>query len=35
LGLPIARDIVIAHGGTLTVDDRTDGAALHIRLPLP
>ncbi|MDT5030287.1 MAG: hypothetical protein QOC94_458 [Actinoplanes sp.] len=35
LGLPIARDIVVAHGGTLRVDDRSAGAALRIRLPLP
>ncbi|MFB9238399.1 sensor histidine kinase [Plantactinospora siamensis] len=35
LGLPIARDIIAAHGGTLTVDDLTDGATLRIRLPLP
>jgi signal transduction histidine kinase len=35
LGLPIARDIVTAHGGTLTVADLDDGAALVIRLPLP
>jgi len=35
LGLPIARDIVAAHGGTLTVDDLAEGAALRIRLPLP
>jgi signal transduction histidine kinase len=35
LGLPIARDIVLAHGGTLGVVDRTDGAVLRIRLPLP
>jgi signal transduction histidine kinase len=34
LGLPIARDIVTAHGGTLTVDDLDHGAALRIRLPL-
>ena len=33
LGLPIARDIVAAHGGTITVDDRAEGAALRIRLP--
>jgi signal transduction histidine kinase len=33
LGLPIARDIVAAHDGTLTVDDLPDGAALRIRLP--
>jgi signal transduction histidine kinase len=35
LGLPIARDIVVAHGGTLDVEDLTDGAALRIRLPIP
>jgi len=35
LGLPIARDIVIAHGGVITVDDLADGAAMRIRLPLP
>jgi signal transduction histidine kinase len=35
LGLPIARDIVVAHGGTLTVADSDAGAALVIRLPLP
>jgi signal transduction histidine kinase len=35
LGLSIARDIVIAHGGTLTVDDIDKGAAMRIRLPLP
>ncbi|MCU7730224.1 HAMP domain-containing histidine kinase [Actinoplanes sp. KI2] len=35
LGLSIARDIVQAHGGTLTVDDLTEGAAMRIRLPLP
>jgi signal transduction histidine kinase len=34
LGMPIARDIVTAHGGTLTVRDAPGGgAALHIRLP--
>jgi len=33
LGLPIARDLVAAHDGTLTVDDLADGAALRIRLP--
>jgi len=33
LGLSIARDIVTAHGGTLTVDDLNDGAALRLRLP--
>jgi signal transduction histidine kinase len=35
LGLSIARDIVTAHGGTLTVDDLAEGAAMRIRLPLP
>jgi signal transduction histidine kinase len=35
LGLPIARDIVLAHGGTLGVEDLADGAALRIRLPIP
>jgi len=34
LGLAIARDIVGAHGGTLTVDDLDTGAAMRIRLPL-
>ncbi|GAB3829480.1 sensor histidine kinase [Dactylosporangium cerinum] len=35
LGLPIARDVVTAHGGTLTVDDGPRGGALlRIRLPL-
>lgn len=35
LGLPIARDIVQAHGGTIGVEDRADGAAFRIRLPVP
>jgi signal transduction histidine kinase len=35
LGLPIAREIVRAHGGTLLVRDSTVGAAMCIRLPLP
>jgi signal transduction histidine kinase len=35
LGLPIARDIVQGHGGTITVDDRSDGATFRIRLPMP
>jgi signal transduction histidine kinase len=35
LGLPIARDIVTAHGGELTVDDLDAGAAIRISLPLP
>jgi signal transduction histidine kinase len=34
LGLPIARDIVHMHGGTITVDDRAEGAAFRIRLPV-
>ena len=33
LGLAIARDIVTAHHGTLTVDDLADGAAMRISLP--
>jgi signal transduction histidine kinase len=40
LGLPIARDIVIAHGGALAVDGDAGagagaGAAMLLRLPLP
>ena len=38
LGLPIARDIVAAHGGTLSVvssaDPEASGAVLRIVLPL-
>jgi len=34
LGLPIARDIVLAHGGTIAVDDRDDGATLRMNLPM-
>ena len=37
LGLPIARDIAIAHGGTLEVTDRADGlsgARFVLRLPI-
>jgi signal transduction histidine kinase len=35
LGLPIARDIVVAHGGTLTLDDFPGGGtAATISLPL-
>ena len=33
LGLAIARDIITAHAGTLTVDDLADGAAIRIRVP--
>jgi signal transduction histidine kinase len=36
LGLPIARDVVAAHGGTMTIQDAPGGgAAVHIRLPRP
>jgi signal transduction histidine kinase len=35
LGLSIARDIVGAHGGTLTVDDLDTGTAMRIRLLSP
>jgi signal transduction histidine kinase len=36
LGLPIARDIVAAHGGTLTLDDAPGGGtAAKISLPYP
>jgi signal transduction histidine kinase len=34
LGLPIARDIVAAHGGTLSVVPSPGGAVLRIVLPL-
>nr|BFE60506.1 ATP-binding protein [Dactylosporangium thailandense] len=34
LGLPIARDIVTAHGGTLTIEESAAGGAL-LRLKLP
>ncbi|MEU4722868.1 HAMP domain-containing sensor histidine kinase [Nonomuraea dietziae] len=34
LGLPIARDIATAHGGTLRVGDSAKGARLVLRLPL-
>lgn len=34
LGLPVARVIAEAHGGTLTVEARERGAAFALRLPL-
>jgi signal transduction histidine kinase len=34
LGLPIAREIVVAHGGSLRVDDTDDGATLRMCLPI-
>ncbi|MGC4952743.1 sensor histidine kinase [Actinomadura citrea] len=34
LGLPIAREIALAHGGTVQVADGTRGARLVLRLPL-
>ncbi|MFF2656277.1 sensor histidine kinase [Kitasatospora sp. NPDC058032] len=33
LGLPIARDIAVLHGGTLTVEDGPDGVTFRARLP--
>ncbi|MFG1695413.1 sensor histidine kinase [Nonomuraea sp. NPDC049309] len=33
LGLAIARDVAIAHGGTIRVEDRTGGARFVLRLP--
>lgn len=35
LGLPIAQEIVRAHGGTLTVENGAPGARFVIRLPRP
>jgi signal transduction histidine kinase len=34
LGLPIAREIIAAHGGTITVVESGTGAVFRIRLPL-
>ncbi|WP_239164939.1 sensor histidine kinase [Actinoplanes palleronii] len=34
LGLAIAREIITAHQGTLTVDDLAEGAAMRVRLPV-
>jgi signal transduction histidine kinase len=34
LGLPTARTIVVAHGGTIDVDDHHGGASFVIRLPI-
>ena len=34
LGLAIVREIVVAHGGTVSIDDRTGGGTV-VRLQLP
>jgi signal transduction histidine kinase len=33
LGLPIAREIAGQHGGTLTIEDSTQGARFVLRIP--
>lgn len=33
LGLPIAREITVRHGGTLTIADSTAGTHMLVRLP--
>ncbi len=35
LGLPIARNILRAHGGDVTAENRTDGPGLRVRVTLP
>jgi signal transduction histidine kinase len=35
LGLPIAREIAQAHGGTLTIEDSDAGARFVLRIPIP
>lgn len=33
LGLPIAAKVIESHGGSLTIEDQTEGALIEIRLP--